>query len=80
MFKKKILSVLSAAAVAVSMAVGASSAALAVKDVNYCQRNGKINNKKEEQQKFAGKYNFQKKIILKFANREVINKKILSRA
>ena len=29
-------------------------------DVNYCQRNGKINNKKEEQQKFAGKYNFQK--------------------
>lgn len=39
-------------------------------DVNYCQRNGKINNKKEEQQKFAGKYNFQKKIILKFANRD----------
>lgn len=32
MFKKKILSVLSAAAVAVSMAVGASSTALAVKD------------------------------------------------
>lgn len=32
MFKKKIMSVLSAAAVAVSMAVGASSAALAVKD------------------------------------------------
>lgn len=29
-------------------------------DVNYCQRNEKINNKKEEQQKFAGKYNFQK--------------------